>query len=102
VVAGVAVAAADGARYRLGFDDRALLVWATGPVDLPQMGGGELTARYDDYRRVRGLWLPFRVTWTVGAGRLAVERTLAACPNDPGLAPAAFERPALLPRCEGP
>ncbi len=101
VAAGVAIAAADGARYRLGFDDRALLVWATGPVDLPQMGGGELVARYDDYRRVRGFWLPFRTTWTVGARRLAVERTLAACPNDPALVPAAFERPALLPRCEG-
>jgi len=103
VAAGLAVAMpATGATYRLGFDDRLLLVWATGPFDVPQAGRAELTARYDDYRRVGGLWLPFRVTYALGPRRLAVERTLRLCPNDPAVTPASFERPERLPACEAP
>ena len=86
-----------GARYRLGFDDRLLLVWATGPFDVPQVGLAELTARYDDYRRVGGLWLPFRAVYEVGPRRLAVEQTLRLCTNDPRLTPASFEDAAALP-----
>jgi hypothetical protein len=100
VAAGLAVTMpSSGASYRLGFDDRMLLVWATGPFDVPQAGRTELTARYDDYRRVQGLWLPFRTTYALGPRRLAVERTLRVCPNDPELVPASFEQPERLPAC---
>jgi hypothetical protein len=101
VAAGLAVELRDdGARYRLGFDDRGLLVWATGPVDMSQIGSGELTARYDDFRRIGGLWLPFRTTYELGSRRLAVERTLRLCPNDPALTSASFETPERLPSCD--
>jgi len=101
VVTGVSVTLPDdGARYRLGFDDRTLLVWATGPIDIPRVGRGEVTARYDDFRRVDGLWLPFRTTYEIDARPLAVERTLHLCPNQPGLDRAAFESPDRLPACD--
>ena len=103
VAAGVSVTLPDdGSRYRLGFDDRTRLVWATGPIEMPELGRGEVTARYDDFRRVRGLWLPFRTTYEINARPLAVERTIHLCPNEPGLGPASFERPARLPACAGP
>jgi hypothetical protein len=92
----------DGSRYRLGFDDRGLLAWASGPFDVPQAGRRELTARYDDYRRVRGLLLPFRITYELGARRLAVERVTHVCPNDPALTPASFDAPERLPTCGTP
>jgi hypothetical protein len=92
----------DGTRYRLGFDDRGLLVWATGPFDVPQAGRGELTARYDDYRRVQGLLLPFRITYALGPRPLAVEHVTHACPNDPALTPASFAAPERLPACDTP
>lgn len=88
-----------GASYRLGFDERLLLVWASGPFDVPQTGRVELTARYGDYRRVRGLWLPFLVTYEIGSRRLAVERALRVCPNPPELTAAAFLDPDRLPAC---
>jgi hypothetical protein len=100
VAAGLAVTMPPGgATYRLGFDDRLLLVWAAGPFDVPQAGRVELTARYGDYRRVRGQWLPFRTTYELGPRRLAVERTLRVCPNDPALTPTSFTQPELLPAC---
>jgi hypothetical protein len=89
----------DDTRYRLGFDDELRLVWATGPFETPQMGRGEITARYDDYRKVRGLWLPFRTTYELGSRRIAVERTLRVCPNDPTLTAASFVEPDRLPAC---
>jgi len=92
----------DGSRYRLGFDDRDLLVWATGPFDVPQIGVGELTARYDDYRRVGGMLLPFRIRYELGERPLAVEHVTRACPNDPALTPASFESPERLPACNAP
>ncbi len=91
----------DGARYRLGFDERTLLVWATGPIDIPRLGRGEVTARYADFRRVGGLWLPFRTTYEIDARPLAVERTVRLCPNVSGLEPATFQSPERLPACDG-
>jgi hypothetical protein len=61
-----------------------------------------VTARYEDFRRVGGLWLPFRTTYEIDARPLAVERTLRLCANQPGLDPAAFESPDRLPACDGP
>ena len=100
VAAGLSVTMPEnGASYRLGFDGRFLLVWATGPFDVPYAGRVELTARYGDYRRVRGLWLPFRTTYEIGPRRLAVEHALRVCPNPPELTAAAFVDPERLPAC---
>src|SRR5262245_6859534 len=101
VASGLAVVLA-GARYRLGFDDRDLLVWATGPFQVPQIGRGELTARYDDFRRVGRLLLPFRIRYDLDGRSLAVERVARLCPDDPALVPASFESPERLPACNGP
>jgi hypothetical protein len=89
----------DGARYRIGFDARTLLVWVAGPVALPPLGEGELVARYADFRPAHGLTLPFRTTYTFRGDALAEERTLAACPNV-DVAPAAFRDPGRIPRCD--
>jgi hypothetical protein len=99
--AGLAVVLDDsGARYHLGFDDGALLVSVTGPVDLPPVGSGEVTVRFADFRRVGRLRLPFRATYLFGATVIAEERTLAICANDARLVPEAFQDPSRLPTCQ--
>jgi hypothetical protein len=101
VVDGLAVVLPDdGTRYRLGFDERGLLAWATGPFDVPPVGRGDLSARYRDYRRVRGLLLPFEIAYQLDGRALAVERVVGMCPNDPALTPASFESPERLPACD--
>ncbi len=100
VASGVSVVLRDGARYRLGFDDRSLLVWATGPFDLPQIGRGDLTVRYADYRRVRGLLVPFEIRYELGGRLLALEHVARFCPDDPALSAASFESPERLPACD--
>jgi hypothetical protein len=103
VVSGVSVVMPpDGVFYRLGFDDRMLLVWATGPFEVPQLGRVELSVRYDDHRLVGGLWMPFRAVYDLASRRIAVERTLHLCPNEPALGAEAFEDPDRLPACAGP
>jgi hypothetical protein len=103
VVTGLAVTMPpDAARYRLGFDAAMRLVWATGPFEMPQLGRAELTTHYDDYRSVHGLWFPFRTTYTLGTRRLAVERTLRVCPNDPALTADVFGNPERMPACSDP
>jgi len=102
VAAGLSVVLGDGSRYRLGFDDRNLLVWATGPFEVPQIGRGELTARYDDFRRVGRLLLPFRIRYDLDGRELAVERVVRLCPDDPAVVPASFESPERLPACNAP
>jgi len=100
VVDGLAVAFADdGARYRIGFDDRTLLVWAAGPITLPPLGDGELVARFADFQRTHGRTLPFRTTYLFRGAPLAEERTVAACPNL-SVDPAAFADPVRVPRCD--
>jgi hypothetical protein len=94
-----AVFADDGSRYRLGFDDRALLVWVAGPVALPPLGEGELVARFTDLRRVHRFLLPFRTVYIFGSRPLAEEHALAVCPADPRLTERAFREPAALPDC---
>ena len=103
VIAGVSVTVPDdGSRYRLGFDNRTHLVWATGPIEMPELGRAEVTARYDDFRLVGGLWLPFRTTYEINARPLAVERAIHVWPNEPGLGSASFQSPEGLPACNGP
>jgi hypothetical protein len=99
---GLVIGFRDGARYRLGFDRRGLVVWAAGPLDLPPIGRGEVSARYDDFRRVGGLLVPFRTEYRLGTRRLAEERVLGMCVNDPGLEAGAFTTPSMIPRCEAP
>lgn len=104
VPAGVATAleamfADDGSRYEIGFDTRRLVVWAAGPVTLPPIGRGRLEARYAEPRRVGGRLLAHRAEYVFAGQPLAVERTLAACPEAPGLVAASFRHPAGLPPC---
>jgi len=90
---------ADGTGYRLGFDDRTLLVWARGPLDLSPVGTGETTARFQDYRRSGRLLLPFTVSYSLGTTPVADEHVLAACIDPPGLTAASFTDPTQLPDC---
>jgi hypothetical protein len=101
-VAGLRVVfASDGAQYRLGFDRDALLTVVTGPVDLTPYGRGEVTVRFADFRSVRGMRMPFRVSWAFGETLLAEERAVAVCPNVAGLTDDSFRDPSLLPGCGG-
>jgi len=93
-----AVFAGDGARYRLGFDARDLLVHVEGPIGLPPLGAGTLSARFADFHRTNGLFLPYRTAYTFGAAPLADERAVAVCPNL-RLDPEAFRMPAAIPTC---
>ncbi|HLK91369.1 MAG TPA: hypothetical protein VKZ18_15835 [Polyangia bacterium] len=89
----------DGARYRLAFDERTLLVWASGSLDLSPITRGDVTARFADFRRAGGLLLPFHTTYAEADAPLAEERVQAACPDAPGLGPDAFLAPGRLPPC---
>jgi hypothetical protein len=89
----------DGARYRLGFDGRERLVWASGPLALDPFGEGEVTARFDDFRPAAGRLLAHRAEYLFRGRPLARERTLSAC-LAAGLAPAAFAVPWTLPECD--
>ena len=107
-VEGMAVVLADGARYRLGFDAQARLVFAAGPIALPPLASGELRMRYADFRRSGGRLLPFAVSYTLvdpGSGveqPIADERTLAVCPNASDVRPESFRDPTALPECPPP
>jgi hypothetical protein len=96
----VAVEIDTGGTYRLGFDARHLLVRLTGPLDLDPLGHGDGTARFDDFRSVGGLVMPFRTTYGFGDTPLIEDRTTAICPNL-GLTATSFRDPAGLPGCGG-
>lgn len=99
-VAGLAaVFADDGARYELGFDERTLLVSAAGPLRLPPLGEGRVTARFADFRRVGGLLLPHRTTYQLSDLPLAEEWATAVCPNDAAVRAETFRNPAMIPSC---
>jgi hypothetical protein len=102
VASGISVQLPESAaRYRLGFDDRTRLVWAAGPLDFSPFGSGEIDIRFSDFRDVDGMQLPFRSTYTTGGKVFLEERVRHICPNPPGLTPAAFRTPQLLPVCSG-
>ena len=97
---GLAVVAADtGVRYRLGFDEDDLLVWATGPLDLDPLGHGEVTARYSDFRHVGGRLLPFKTSYALGDVPLIDEQAVAVCPNVRTVTAETFQSPDRLPSC---
>ncbi len=92
----------DGSRYLLGFDRRDLLVTAAGPLALPPLGRGTISARFADFRRAGSWLLPWTTDYTFDGAPLATEHTLAACPDDPALTPESFRRPAAIPDCAAP
>jgi hypothetical protein len=89
----------DGTAYRLGFDDRSLLVWAQGPLDFSPFGKGEVTTRFADHHHVGRFVLPFAASYSLAAAPLVDETVLFACADPPGLTPASFTDPAQLPDC---
>jgi len=99
VVAGLAVVLPDGARYRLGFDARDRVVWATGPLELPPLPPAEASVRFDDFRETGGVELPFHAVWELGGQPLADEKVVAMCPNPPGLDVESFRTPRAMPPC---
>lgn len=96
---GLAATFPDGARYRLGFDDRTLLVWAEGPLDLSPVVVGAVTARFADHRPAAHLLLPFAASYRFGADTIVDEKVLAACVDPPDLTAASFGDPRKLPGC---
>lgn len=99
VVDGLAVVFPDGARYRVGFDGDARVVWAAGPLELPPLPAGEASVRFDDFRQAGGFALPHHAVWELGGQPLADERVLAMCPNPPGLDVESFRAPRAMPPC---
>jgi hypothetical protein len=83
----------DGSSYRLYFDERDLLVAASGPIALPLVGAGELTATFADFRKVGGFVLPHRGHYALDGDALLDERVLRWVPNDATLTVDAFTRP---------
>jgi hypothetical protein len=65
---------ADAARYVLGFDAQDRLVAASGPIEIPGLGVGRLSARFEDFRRVDGAELPFVVRYRLNDERFFEER----------------------------
>jgi hypothetical protein len=99
VAAGLVVRFDDGTRYRLGFDAQTRLVRVEGPVALPPLASGDAVVTLGDFRSTAGFVLAYRAEYAFRGEPLAVERTLAACPDPPGLTPESFERPATIPDC---
>jgi hypothetical protein len=96
---GLRVTYPDGGTYRLGFDERARLVWAAGPLDLWPLGHGPASVRYGDHRRTGGVVLPFHATYFGGGKRLAEESIVEVCIDPPALRARSFVDPAELPFC---
>lgn len=89
----------DGSTYRLGFDERTLLVWAAGPLDVWPVAQGDAVAEYSAHRRAGDVLLPHATRYSVGPYRVADETVRAACVDPPALTPAAFADPRQLPDC---
>lgn len=96
---GLRVRFADGATYRLGFDDGAALVSIQGPLDLWPLGSGPATVRYAEPRTTGPLTLPARATYFAGDRRLADETIDAVLVDPPGLTAESFADPQRLPAC---
>lgn len=68
---------------RLGFDASLRLVSAEGVVTVPGLGEGLLEARYSDYRRTEGRWLPFDIRYRFRGAPLLDERVVTWEPDAP-------------------
>lgn len=82
-----------GPRYLLGFDDAGRLRAAAGPIDIPGIGSGRLTARFRDFRTVAGRAVPFQASYRLNDEPFYDERVLRYEPGvavlDPEALPAA-------------
>lgn len=63
-------------RFELYFDRQLRLVAAAGPVSIPTLGHGRLSARFGDYRRVSGRWLSHRIEYELDGERFFDETVL--------------------------
>ena len=75
---GLAAELPDGARYRLGFDQRTWLIWLQGPLDLSPFSAGEVTARFTD-QPVDGRGAAFPPSYSFGPLPIFDESVRAAC-----------------------
>lgn len=66
--------ATSDASFELGFDAALRLVSLVGPVSIPGIGDGVLEARFEDFRRVERLWLPFAIHYRFRGAPLCDER----------------------------
>lgn len=77
--------------FRLYFDDRTLLVGASGRVAMAPIGAGALEATFSQFREVDGFLLPFAGAYELNGTPLMRESVREWRPNDPALeAPSAF------------
>jgi hypothetical protein len=67
---------------RLGFDADLRLAFADGEVAIPGLGSGVLEARFSDYRRVGGRWLPLQIRYRFRGAPLLDERVVEWRPDD--------------------
>jgi len=81
-----AVCRDDASHYRLWFDGALRLIAASGPISIPTLGEGRLSARFSDYRVVAGLRVPFRVEYRLDGQPFVEETILAFEPEAPALA----------------
>jgi len=89
----------DGATYDVYLDARDLVVGARGPVSVPAVGAGEMSARFSEFRDVAGYVLPYAGSYVLGGESLFEERILRWTVNDPALDADAFRTaPPRLPR----
>lgn len=84
---------ADGARFRLTFDEADLLIGAEGPIVLPTIASGRMRAAYSGFETTAGYLLPRRGTYTLDDRPFFDETVLRWTPNDPRLTPASFQGP---------
>lgn len=93
------VVLADGATYQLTFDAGGDLQRVDGPLDLPGIAAGAVTATLSDYRDAGGRRWPYRIQYVVGGQEFADERVQIYCEHRAGLPDATFQSVAALPRC---
>jgi len=83
----------DGARYALYFDEADLLVAAEGPIVLPTIAAGKMSASYSQFRNAAGYLLPYHGSYTLDGQPFFDETVLRYVPNDPLLTPESFRGP---------
>lgn len=62
--------------FVLAFDASLRLVRIAGSASIPGLGEGPIEARFRDYRRAEGLWLPFAIDYRFRGAPLLEERVL--------------------------
>lgn len=83
-----------GDRYLLGFDAAGRLRAAAGPIEIPGIGAGRLTARFDDFRKIAGHPVAFAASYRLNDEPFYDERVLRFVPGRAVLDPRALPSPA--------